>query len=461
MPTRIITPAEQDAERFAYGPAAPLDDATLSAALAGILAKQRANAPPGQKLMDLLGTAGQEVTAFGRRAARNLGQGVDAAAEYLGQFPERHAERQRQIETGAAATEKTLRGGDLSPQEQEALIGSPAAGAGTADLGAVGGVPTLFGTFAGKGAKTADLGKLAVAEMLERAGTAMEEIRQRTGWFKDPANDWKFEIPDNNLRLTDDGFEHPELEAAYPGLTRDVAVIREDAMPWEMGWFDTANPKTGVEQPTVGINKNMPDYEQRQVLGHELQHVVQQKENFSPGTSPWTPELQPFVDSMLEQAKLDAGDAVQRFEDALASWRQRQTTGWFGGTPSVNDFAQQNPDLANEYRNARQFLEAVNDPDLAPYVRSEFQMRAYENALGEVEARSVEDRLDWGPELRRATAPYATQETLPGGPFVLPKYQRQPVHDPMPTGGPTGGPKVPEPEFEPFDDAFRLKAPFP
>ena len=48
------------------------------------------------------------------------------------------------------------------------------------------GIPTFAGIFAGKGAKTADLAKLAKAEEMTATGLPREQIWNETGWFQGP-----------------------------------------------------------------------------------------------------------------------------------------------------------------------------------------------------------------------------------------------------------------------------------
>jgi hypothetical protein len=67
------------------------------------------------------------------------------------------------------------------------LLGGP--------LGKVGGA--LAGIFAGKGAKTADLVKQALAERMLKAGEPPAKVWRETGWGVGPDGKWRFEIPDN------------------------------------------------------------------------------------------------------------------------------------------------------------------------------------------------------------------------------------------------------------------------
>ncbi len=59
----------------------------------------------------------------------------------------------------------------------------------------------FLGTFAGVGAKTADLAKLKIAKMMENSGKSRDAIWERTGWFRSPDGKWKFEIGDDTSKV--------------------------------------------------------------------------------------------------------------------------------------------------------------------------------------------------------------------------------------------------------------------
>lgn len=174
----------------------------------------------------------------------------------------------------------------LHTAAQLAGLGAPAAEAGAA------------GIFGGRLAKTADLHALKEAESLHAEGVHPEEILSSTGWFRSPADQkWRFEIPDNNSRMLSHGldyskdgqfvrgpaeamFQHPELYKAYPDLKTTPL-------------FNTVvkNPSNGVGTGSYAswgpLEVNAPNLANaRSVALHELQHGVQYKEGFAPGSNP-------------------------------------------------------------------------------------------------------------------------------------------------------------------------------
>ena len=100
-------------------------------------------------------------------------------------------------------------------------------------------------SFAGEKAITANVGKLDQAKAMLEKGADEVEIWQKTGWFKDKDEAWKFEIGDSNARLNP-GFQsggrlgelldHEELFKAYPEL-KDVRVVKiGDATPQDAAY---------------------------------------------------------------------------------------------------------------------------------------------------------------------------------------------------------------------------------
>lgn len=60
-------------------------------------------------------------------------------------------------------------------------------------------------SFAGRGARTADLEAKARAEQMEKQGASPEEILMETGWFRGMDKKWRFEIDDSDMRYSSRG----------------------------------------------------------------------------------------------------------------------------------------------------------------------------------------------------------------------------------------------------------------
>ena len=161
------------------------------------------------------------------------------------------------------------------------------------------------GTMLGKGAKLFNFQKEATALKMKDAGFSTEEIRRRTDtWLGHPDGNPRQEIPDNNMvfdpahflvdpqadrfapsvmvKTTKDGaklgdiIKHPGLFAAYPEL-KNVEAIIGTGTKVRGGEFDP------------GANTIMAygrtDEEVLSILLHEIQHAVQRKEGWNPGSS--------------------------------------------------------------------------------------------------------------------------------------------------------------------------------
>lgn len=161
------------------------------------------------------------------------------------------------------------------------------------------------GTMLGKGAKLFNFQKEATALKMKDAGFPTEEIRRRTDtWLGHPDGNPRQEIPDHNMafdpahflvdpqaerympsvmvKTTKDGaklgdiIKHPGLFAAYPEL-KNVEAIIGTGTKVRGGEFDP------------GANTIMAygrtDEEVLSILLHEIQHAVQRKEGWNPGSS--------------------------------------------------------------------------------------------------------------------------------------------------------------------------------
>lgn len=152
------------------------------------------------------------------------------------------------------------------------------------------------GIFGGKGAKTADLNKLVEAQKMEKAGEAPNTIWYATGWGRGRDGQWRFEIDDSNSRykkqppmgttgksdLMSDTIDHPELFAAYPDLANmPTSAIRKGSSSW--GEYYSAGG-AGSPGERIRIQNGLND--PRSTMLHELQHAVQQREDFGHGGNP-------------------------------------------------------------------------------------------------------------------------------------------------------------------------------
>lgn len=154
--------------------------------------------------------------------------------------------------------------------------------------------PVMFG---GEGAVNAPLEGLKQAQEMQAAGAPAEDIYaktktpQTTGWFQGPEEKWRFEFSDKEAQFNpealakmhggqattlDQLLSHPQLFQYYPHL-KDVNL---QALTPE----EEATGLRGSYNPDTNVLKLLRDPEKaRGTLMHELQHMIQSKENWAAG----------------------------------------------------------------------------------------------------------------------------------------------------------------------------------
>lgn len=173
--------------------------------------------------------------------------------------------------------------------------------------------------FAGPQAETADIHALASAKDRLEAGTSSEVVRKETGWFRGVDGKWRYEITDEDARLTEaaaelengddvplgDLLEHDRLYAAYPDIK--LLSVRADDGIKAWGSVD-------IHGSQVTLNLRRIRAEGGDILSillHEAQHLVQRREGFAQGGS----------QSVSEQVK----EALQSLAQYRTSQRERFT----------------------------------------------------------------------------------------------------------------------------------------
>jgi GNAT superfamily N-acetyltransferase len=261
--------------------------------------------------------------------------------------------------------------------------------------------------FLGRRAKNADLDAMGRAMEMRWAGEDPKKIWNETGWFQGADNKWRFEVPDDALRVNEEAIdaaaragnaapfdraiEHPELRAAYDP-TRSISVGRETDPSLRGSWMnETRQLKLDTDQ---GVAR------QRSTAAHELQHFVQGQEGFARGGMVGTIPAR------------DVDPAITRMEDQLRAIKEQQTA-----------IAEQHYARGALPSRDPQWLALKDQFDTLAKQRDEIARTAgyegYRRLAGEVEARNVQTRLDMTPGQRLEYAPWETEDVPREDQFVI------------------------------------------
>jgi len=268
--------------------------------------------------------------------------------------------------------------------------------------------PDIRFSFAGTQAATADKHALASAQQRLDAGEDAETVRQDTGWHKGKDGRWRFEISDEDAKLTigykgvalgklinegrypdavmplADLLEHPALFAAYPALAdMRVAFIKTNPNGGQRGSFDAANKR-------ITLSDDMAAREALSTLLHEIQHGIQNVEGFALGWSPSSP----YPSGMREAVIASNRGMLQRL----------------GAHDRSNPYSPPESTLSEQEIES---MAARNADDLSQ------RDNVYRRVAGEVEARNTQTRQKLTDAQRRATPPSQTADVADSDVIVM------------------------------------------
>ena len=267
------------------------------------------------------------------------------------------------------------------------------------------------GMFAGVGAKNADLKALKVAEKLEADGVDKDVIWGQTGWGRGVDNKWRFEIDDSKAILNDsldnaDGLgvggviSHPDVKANY-SQTDNLSIDRMRQLGGNTlpkGSYNRSilnNVENEPYMPSIVIDAK--DAGRAKDIGlHEIQHNLQDLENFGHGGSPinaFSFSGPDSATSLYKQMRKDIRKPLTLDDYVQKAW---------GGIKS--EFAVRDYDL---------YLKSLKKPISANIDRTLQETAArewYRRQSGEVEARNVQTRMNMTPAERLLTPPWKTED---------------------------------------------------
>lgn len=156
------------------------------------------------------------------------------------------------------------------------------------------------------------------AKELDIKNIQNEKIWLKTGWFKDRNGQWKFEVSDKNMSLKDnlniqenteyklsDLIEHDSLFRLYPELKNQKVRFKNYASDSTNGSYNKIDDIISINNKFIGSNQNIEG-----TLIHEIQHKIQNIENFENGSSSKYSRLK-YYNSLGE---IEASNTKERFE---------------------------------------------------------------------------------------------------------------------------------------------------
>ena len=261
-------------------------------------------------------------------------------------------------------------------------------------------------SYVGKGAKNWSRETQARAETLEEQGATPDTIYFETGLHRGLRDgEWRAEVPDTDIALEEDGlqrikdgekvglrdvFSHPELFENYPSLVRDQIMTKN--IPSGKAYVTTVRGRefsyNVIEVSKADVNaamKGNPDT-LLDALVHEVQHIIQDKEDFSPGVRA-NEKLKAEVFRLIKNSIIKLSDDV---------------------VDSVSPNIAKTPEVAAVIERFRKDLAAKVEKWKQAYSKDKTGAHLmYMAEVGERESRSVEARRKMTPGERRATLPDA------------------------------------------------------
>lgn len=198
-------------------------------------------------------------------------------------------------------------------------------------------------------------------------GRLAANAEKQSGWFKSPIDKLdRFEIPDQRSKFTmpqsegvtrlKDVLDHPELYDAYPELKNTRVSLNPDM---------TANASFDPKSGSITLNSNLSPTNAHSSLLHEVQHAIQQQEGFAGGSN-----------SAYEAAKLrELQSKVDKAQNV-----------------------QGDPAVLGRLKGMESTLSDIHPYDL------------YSRVAGEVEARNVQTRQNYGILARQGWPAWVTQD---------------------------------------------------
>jgi hypothetical protein len=302
-------------------------------------------------------------------------------------------------------------------------------------------------TFISATAKAADEMMFHMAKRMRASGMTPEDVFEKTGFFKAADGNWKYEVPDTDVKIKDsyidDGdrlglkssefvrvdraVDHPELYKSQDGVGDAWLSVHPEGTPIQnRGYY---NPS----QDLIRVNNELPLDAKLKTLMHEVQHKIQDLEGWQSGGNKGMFDLS-LSNSYFEASRkkfekiMELDTRIQKLGDDY--WTAKQ----IGDTDLAND-------LRKQYDGARRRREALTDrrQEDVEMMDNTTPFALYERLMGEVEARNVADRyqLTKAYEKQGLSPTQTLRKQYPGDDKIQGTQDRDPkwfMHDPEEAG---------------------------
>lgn len=283
--------------------------------------------------------------------------------------------------------------------------------------------PVRVAMFAGEGAVGAPLQSLDLAKRLIAEGASPEEAYRgsasdgATGWFQGADGRWRFEVSDKDATINPENFErlragnpvrpsellsHPRLFEMYPNLNKiNLGVVPQSE--YDQGLMGSFNNRTN----TLSLP---PDLKQAQsTMLHELQHGIQNSENFGTGGGSTAIKEALKSEILLEQMR-----ASRRAMEMRKQVMDRMFDTNYADPEQLSKFREFQAESERQIASEQGRIPALKQrfEELNPTGRwgSLKDYELYRRLAGETEARNVQNRMQMDLDERRASFPGTTQE---------------------------------------------------
>ncbi len=271
-------------------------------------------------------------------------------------------------------------------------------------------------SYAGRKTPVSDLDTLSEAKKLADEGKDPEYIRKKTGWFQGYEGKWRFEIDDSDAEFYLDNLKiggryklgtlmhHNALYKAYPQL-KNIDVYITDSNNYK-GYADSS--QNVIE---LSLNRNEGDLDK--TLIHEVQHLIQNYEQFSAGSSNdyWHKRLSDDISDNFFQKRDNLFKLVD--DSGIKNFNR-----YFLDYDEFSDQDINSPETKKAYE---KIINKLKDDKITNALKdyhnakieydsflkngSRIAFDAYMNTAGEIEARDVSNRLRYTEQERKNESP--------------------------------------------------------